>query len=68
MHRDTARQARGARLELASEVHTHWKRKAPLYYTYPAPRLIQVLPGLPLADPKSGTNVRQYKEGQAYEP
>ena len=23
-------QARGARLELASKVHTHWKRKAPL--------------------------------------
>ena len=25
-----SRQARGARLELASKVHTHWKRKAPL--------------------------------------
>ena len=30
MHRDTARQARGARLELASKVHTHWKRETPL--------------------------------------
>ena len=29
MHRDAARQARGARLELAGKVHTHWKRKAP---------------------------------------
>ena len=30
MHRGTARQARGARLELASKVHTHWKREARL--------------------------------------
>ena len=27
MHRDTARQAPGARLELAIKVHTHWKQK-----------------------------------------
>ena len=30
MHRDTARQAHRARVKLASQVHTHWKRKAPL--------------------------------------
>ena len=30
MHREAARQARGARLELGGKVHTHWKRKAPL--------------------------------------
>ena len=29
MHREAARQARGARLELAGKVHTHWKRKTP---------------------------------------
>ena len=29
--------------------------------------LMQVLPGHPLADPKRGNNVHQYKEGQAYE-
>ena len=35
--------------------------------TYPAPRLIQVLPGHPPADPKRRNIVHQYKEGQAYE-
>ena len=42
-------------------------REREKYYTYPALRLIQVLPGHPLADPKRRNSAHQYKEGQAYE-
>ena len=40
MHREAARQARGARLELAGKVHTHWKRKTPIFTL----DLLQALP------------------------
>ena len=46
MHRDAARQARGARLELAGKVHTHWKREAPLMKRH--------IPGMHDREPDNG--------------
>ena len=42
------------------------EREREKYCTYPATRLIQVLPRHRLADPKRRNRVHQYKEGQAW--
>ena len=46
MHRDKARQAHGAGLELASKVHAHWKQKAPLMKRH--------IPGMHDREPDNG--------------
>ena len=46
MHRDSARQARGAKLELAGKGHTHWKRVAPLMKRH--------IPGMHDREPDNG--------------
>ena len=46
MRGEAARQARGARLELAGKVHTHWKRKTPWMKRH--------IPGMPDREPDNG--------------